>query len=163
MEMRWGWSNAPRGRGGRGSLNEPPSRHVYCPQHGVIRERQEDSYYCCYDRNPSRRRRNQNRNKNPISVEIPQLPNISGLISVEIPQLLNISGLVDRLCSRTDQQSVILASKLDEIIRRIDLLDMSQPDLVSILRKHKDSEQHIEPANVTKSEEESRGADVIGA
>lgn len=41
---------------------------------------------------------------------------------ITAPHLTNV---VDRLCCRIDNQSMILVSRLDEILRRIDLLDLA--------------------------------------
>lgn len=119
METRWGWGNAPRGRGGRGSRNNPPTRNVYCPRHGVTIL--EQSSHCCYNNTDNSVNKRSHRRRNRANQRT--------------VSLAHLSSIVDRLGSRIDHQSLMLASRLDEITRRIDLVDLSQSEITLLLRR----------------------------
>lgn len=149
METRWGWCNAPRNRGGRGGLHNPPTRNVHCPRHGITTIEQ-TSFCCCTDTaRPVRNRRQQRKHQD------------SQNRGTTLPS--HLSNFVDRIGCRLDQQSVILASRLDEITRRIDLLDLSQWKVVLLLRKPQPDDKVKDPSTSTDQTDLNEAVDVIHA
>lgn len=47
----------------------------------------------------------------------------------------HLAHIVDRLCTRIDDQSLTLAARIDEIHRRIILLNSSLAEITSLLKK----------------------------
>lgn len=75
----------------------------------------------------------------------------------------HLSEVVDRLRDKIDYQSVALASRLDEITRRIGLVDLTQSEINRLLRKTTSDDEKKPAPQEQRLASEPEDSDVIGA